>query len=685
MKVADRALGILTEAFGGAASFRSGQLEAITAVHRPGSRVLVVQRTGWGKSLVYFVTTRLLREQGRGATLIVSPLLSLMRNQKEMANRFGLHALTIDSTNQEAWEEHEQAVLDGRVDVLFISPERLGNPAFRKRLLGHIERSIGLLVIDEAHCISDWGHDFRPDYRRILPIVDRLSPKTSILGTTATANDRVIEDVREQLGANLEVIRGPLMRESLRLRVYRLADQAERLAFLAQFIPRLEGSGIIYALTVNDVKRIAAWLQQHGIDAQAYYADLETEARVHLESQFQSNQLKALCATTALGMGYDKGDVLFVIHFQRPGSIISYYQQVGRAGRSVPSAEVVLLEGSEDDEINEYFITSAFPDATVFDTIRALMCERDFPTLESIASQTNFTRSQIEKAVKLMEVGGAVAREDRGYSLRNEEWDHASLRAESIMSSRRKELLEMQEYAVTKSCRMEFLARALDDPSAKPCGRCDRCVTLATPRVSHDLTLKAINFLRQDRQVIGVKSYFPAGFIADGRKKIPEEERLEPGLALAVYGDAGWGRFVREGKYESGRFADELIEPCVTAIKGLGEFAWLTFVPSLRRDTLVGEFARRLSHALGIPMSDCVAKIQESAPQKEMRNSTRQFLNAWSAFEVKGKVHSGKCILFDDIVDSGWTITAIGVRLRRAGAQSVTPFALATARPRDDV
>lgn len=676
----------LAEAFGPGAGFRDGQWEAIEPILSPGARELVVQRTGWGKSLVYFLATRILRAQAGGLTLLVSPLLSLMRNQTDLAARFKLNAVSINSTNRDEWSLIEHELDKDTIDLLLVSPERLGNPDFKARLLPELERRTRLLVIDEAHCISDWGHDFRPDYRRILESVGRLNPQSSILATTATANDRVIEDIREQMGASLRIQRGPLMRDSLRLRVQILKDQSERLAWLAQFVPKLAGSGIIYTLTVHDAKRVAEWLQGQGVNAEAYYAEIPTEQRVGIEQRFQANKIKVLCATTALGMGYDKADVAFIVHFQRPGSVIAYYQQIGRAGRALERAEVVLLEGSEDDEITQYFIDSAFPGVEVFELIRPLLERETMPTLDAVTAQTNLRRSKVEKALKLLEVDQAISHDKDGYCWIDPSWSYAKLRSDEITRQRGQELDQMREFARTKQCRMEFLAKALDDPEAKPCGKCDNCQDLKHPYPSQELILAAIKFLQHDEHVIKPPTFFPPGFAdPQRRKKIPTNELHEPGLALSVYNDAGWGRLVRAGKYEGGEFSDELLEPSLEAISKL-ECAprWVTWVPSLRRGA-VENFARRLAAKLGIPAIEAVTKARANEEQKLMQNSTRQMQNVWDAVEVDpSKLLEGPCLLFDDIVDSGWTLAAIAIKLRRAGVSQVVPFTLATARPRSD-
>lgn len=677
------AIEILRGAVGPSAEFRDGQLEAIEALLRPGARLLVVQKTGWGKSVVYFVATRLLRD--RGPALIVSPLLALMRNQIELAAKFGLRAASINSTNREDWPGLAASVLNSELDVLLVSPERLKNAAFREELLPGLEKSISLLVIDEAHCISDWGHDFRPDYRRILNTVRRLKPDAAILGTTATANDRVIADIESQLGTDLKIIRGPLMRESLKLSVFQLRDQAERLAWLAKYLPKLRGTGIVYTLTVNDANRVAAWLREQNIAAKAYHADKENDAREELEKEFRENRIKALVATTALGMGYDKPDVGFVVHFQRPGSVISYYQQIGRAGRELKTAHCVLLEGGEDEEITTWFIEQAFPVARVFEAVKREM-QNGARTIPEIASRLNFRYKKIEQAIELMDVEGAVQPISGGWELVNPDWLYDWERSHEITMQRYEELAQMKAYGHHAGCRMEFLARALDDPNPIRCGQCDNCRPHAGISLRRDLVIAAQKFLKADHHPIAPRKMLPNGF--PGNKKLTEEQLLFPGVALCVYNDAGWGVLVREGKYETKRYSDELIAPSVETIRKLPNVAdWLCWVPSNdpTHSRMTQDFAERLAAALEIRIFPAVKKTKPTRPQKDMQTSLNQFTNVWDAFEIENGIPNGICLLIDDIVDSGWTLTAIGMKLREAGAKGVIPFALASARPRDAI
>ena len=458
--------------FGAGATFRDGQREAIDAVVRDGSRTLVVERTGWGKSLVYWIATRVRRDQGTGPTLIVSPLLSLMRNQIEAADRLGLRAVTINSANRDDWASIEDDLAADRIDVLFVSAQRFANEDFNARLLPGIQRSIGMFVVDEAHCISDWGHEFVPDYRRIGRLLPSLGPDVPVLGTTATANDRVVEDVAKQLGDDVVVIRGPLARDTLDLDAIPLRDQAERLAWLAEHLPAMPGAGIVYCLTVADTQRVSGWLRGRGIDARPYSADIAPEEREALEQDLLANRLKALVATVALGMGFDKPDLGFVVHYQRPGSPIAYYQQVGRAGRAVERAYGILLSGREDDAIAEYFLSTAFPPTARMQEILAALEKVDSATIRGLQAQVNLPYGQIEKALKLLEVDGAVAK-DRGRFVRTAmPWEQDEAWVAAVLEARRRELASMQAYVDTTDCRMEFLGRLLNDPAAGPCGHC---------------------------------------------------------------------------------------------------------------------------------------------------------------------------------------------------------------------
>ncbi|MHB1355002.1 MAG: RecQ family ATP-dependent DNA helicase [Anaerolineae bacterium] len=685
------ALDLLHQMIGNDKDFRAGQYEAIEAVVDKKQRALVVQRTGWGKSLVYFMATRLLRDEGSGPTLLISPLLSLMRNQIEMAARIGIRAFTINSANQKEWSAVEEALQKNQCDLILISPERLNNEHFLKQVLPKISGRIGLFVVDEAHCISDWGHDFRPDYRRIVRILQMLPRSVPVLGTTATANNRVIADVQTQLGQGLTVYRGPLARESLRLQNVKLAGQSERLAWLAENLPKFKGSGIIYCLTVADTERVAGWLKQKGFSVAAYHAgDDNSSDRPALEQAFINNEIKILVATVALGMGFDKPDIEFVIHFQRPGSVVAYYQQVGRAGRAVQRSYGILLSGVEDDDILNYFIDSAFPSVKVFqDILQALEKSEGMP-LNEILARVNTTYSTAEKALKLLEVDGAVGQtyEQKVIYFRTPNpWEPPIERINRVLELRRAELTQMQAFMDHPGCLMEYLLKALDDPTARSCGKCANCRGRGLPMsVSYDVILEAENFLRSAQVLIVPRRQWPVGLFSDENRNILPEHQNAPGRSLCYYGDAGWGKLVRDGKYQQDCFPVELLEASVKLIRDLWKPdpwpTWVTAIPSFRRPKLVPEFAAQIAQKLGLPLILVLVRTGDAQEQKTMHNSSMQARNVVETLKVTGAIPKGPVLLIDDIVDSGWTLTMAGYLLRKNGSGIVYPFTLAQAAGR---
>ena len=681
---ASRAEELLRVMLGPEAHFRDGQLEAIVATVDDRARTLLVQRTGWGKSLVYFIATKILREQGLGPTLLISPLLSLMRNQVEAAQRIGIRAERMDSDTTDAWDDIENRLGADQIDVLLVSPERLANERFQTRTIPQITLGIGLLVVDEAHCISDWGHDFRPDYRRIVRIARGLPSNVPLLATTATANDRVIGDVQAQLGDALRTLRGPLTRESLRLQTIRLEGQPERLAWLAQQLPNLPGSGIVYCLTTADCDRVAAWLRENGIDAAAYHAQLPPEAnRQALEQRLLNNDVKALVATVALGMGFDKPDLGFVVHYQRPGSLIAYYQQIGRAGRSVAEAYAVLLSGEEDDEIQEYFIRSAFPGVEALTQVLTAVEAADGPlSIAELERRVNLRRRKLEQCLKFLEVDGAVAREKSRYFRTVNPWTPDVARSERVTATRREELASMRAFVLTETCLMEFVARALDDPHAAPCGQCANCRRgLLTIEIDQAIARRAVDFLRRSHRSFDARAQWGSTGLEGRTGKIAVDLRPSKGQALCMWGDAGWGAQVRDGKYQQGRFDDDLVEACAQMIRREWRPdpgpTWVTAVPSLRHPTLVPDFAQRLAARLELPFVPCLRKVRETPPQKTMENSAQQMANIAGTFEVVGGTLPGPVLLVDDMVDSRWTLTECAFVLRSAGSGTVHPLALA--------
>lgn len=695
------ALELLRAASNGAAQdFHPGQWEAIEALVQRRSRVLLVQRTGWGKSMVYFLTTRFLRDAGAGTTLIISPLLALMRNQLEAARRLGLTAETINTTNRDNWNGIMARVRANAVDLLLVSPERLSNDDFLDNCLRPIADRIAFLVVDEAHCISDWGHDFRPDYQRINTILRLLPQNIAVLATTATANNRVVADVRAQLGPNTIVQRGPLARESLQLQNLPLLEPARRLAWLADHLPQMPGSGIVYTLTVRDAERVANWLRTRGIDAHAYHGQIEGDGdgqgdgaqpgREELERRLLNNEIKVLVATSALGMGFDKPDLGFVVHFQVPQSVVHYYQQVGRAGRAIDNAFAVLMGGAEDDDINQYFIAQAFPPAQQVEAVlQALAAADNGLSVPGLMEAVNLRKGQIEKVLKLLSVRdrAPVVKQGSKWLRTANPYVRDDAQIARLAQQRQREWEQMQEYMGSETCLMQFLQRALDDPNPGPCGRCAVCLgrPIIAPTVIQATVTEAVRFCKRSEVVLEPRRRWQAGaFPTYGwNGNIRVEHRVEEGRALALWRDAGWGQLVEDGK-AAGQFSDELVNACAAMIRDRWRPApppiWVTCVPSLTSPNLVPDFARRLANQLGVPFSAAVRKVRVTERQRNMMNAWHQAHNLDGAFEVdRALVRAGPVLLVDDIADSRWSLTVTGALLRSSGAGAVFPLVLAIA------
>lgn len=674
------------------AEFRDGQWEAIDSLVNGKKKLLVVQRTGWGKSYVYFISTKILRDQGKGATVIISPLLALMRNQVEAAERLGLNAISINSTNPNDWEIQKQAVLNNEVDALLISPERLANEKFMSDVLRPISDKIGLFVVDEAHCISDWGHDFRPDYRRIVSILQFMPDGMPILGTTATANSRVCDDVVSQLG-NIEIIRGPLTRKSLILQNIKLDDQPSRLAWLKENIPNIPGSGIIYVLTKRDAQIVTKWLVQNNIKAFYYYSGAVNDEiedsdtyRQYVEEALYNNQIKVVVSTSALGMGYDKPDLGFVIHYQAPGSIITYYQQVGRAGRAIDKAYGILLSGKEDSEIHAYFRKSAFPTQDRVKAIIKILEESDGLSINELMQHLNFRKGQIEQVLKYLQVEqpSPVIKIGSKWKRTAVEYLMDSEKILRLTNQRIVEWNEVKSYIETKGCLMSYLQSALDDTIISDCGKCSNCNNLNkfSEDVSHDNGVSAATFLKSSEANFELKKQIPPNALSkyNFRGNLSQAYRGEIGKSFSRWGDAGWGQIVAIDKFNN-HFRDELVEAFVEMIverwKPLPSPTWVTCIPSYRHPELVPSFAQRVANKLNIPFIAVIIKIQETAPQKEQENSYYQCKNLDGVFEISENVKLNEpVLLIDDAIDSGWTLTIASALLRRAGSGVVYPATL---------
>ncbi|MFE9393753.1 RecQ family ATP-dependent DNA helicase [Streptomyces flavidovirens] len=708
---ADSVLARLVGDTSGTARLREDQWLAIEALVADKRRALVVQRTGWGKSAVYFVATALLRERGAGPTVIVSPLLALMRNQVEAAARAGIHARTINSSNTEEWDTVQAEVAAGEVDVLLVSPERLNNPDFRDEVLPKLSAATGLLVVDEAHCISDWGHDFRPDYRRLRTMLADLPPDVPVLATTATANARVTADVAEQLGtgggSDALVLRGPLNRDSLSLGVLHLPDAAHRLAWLADHLKELPGSGIIYTLTVAAAEEITAFLRQRGHAVASYTGKTENADRQQAEEDLLANRVKALVATSALGMGFDKPDLGFVVHLGSPSSPIAYYQQVGRAGRAVDHAEVLLLPGKEDEAIWQYFASVAFPPEELVRRTLDVLARAGKPlSLPALEPLVELRRSRLEMMLKVLDVDGAVRRVKGGWTATGQPWTYDAERYAWVARQRAAEQQAMRDYATTAGCRMEFLQRQLDDEGAAPCGRCDNC---AQPRFTAGLSPEALDTARGELGRAGVevepRRMWPTGLAAvgiDRKGRIPAGEQALPGRALGRLSDIGWGNRLRP--MLSPRAADGPVPEAVAeAVVGVladwakGPGGWASGDPdaparpvgvvtmaSRTRPELIHTLGARIAEVGRMPLFgslEYTAAAHVTSPHRS--NSAQRLRTLDGALTLPPQLASalagadGPVLLVDDFTETGWTLAVAARLLRQAGAPAVLPLVLA--------
>ena len=687
------------------ARLREDQWTAISALVADGRRALVVQRTGWGKSAVYFIATALLRARGAGPTVIVSPLLALMRNQVEAAERAGIRARTINSANTTQWEALYAEVAAGHADVLLVSPERLNNPSFRDQVLPELSRSAGLVVIDEAHCISDWGHDFRPDYRRLRTLLDDLPAGIPVLATTATANARVTRDVADQLGASVSagaggetlVLRGPLDRDSLRLAVVALPTAHQRLGWLAARLGELPGSGIVYTLTVAAAQETAAFLREQGLTVASYTGRDEPDDRARAEDDLLANRVKALVATSALGMGFDKPDLGFVVHLGAPQSPVAYYQQIGRAGRAMPDgerAEVILLPGREDRDIWAYFASLAFPPERQVRAALAALAEADRPmSASALETRVDLSRGRLESMLKVLDVDGAVRRVSGGWTATGQPWHYDGERYERVAAERDREQQAMLAYQATDGCRMEYLRRQLDDPAAAPCGRCDNCTGQRVQGEVPDASAAAARerLLRPGVQV-EPRRMWPSGLKAlglDVAGKIPATQTAEPGRAIGRLTDIGWGNMLRTLLAE-GAPDEPVTEPVMAAaIKVLAAWDWaqrpagVLTLPSRTRPRLITSFGQRLASVGRLPYLGALAYTGDAGAGPRRHNSAQRLSSLWHVLEVPGDVRAalggldGPVLVVDDRIETGWTMTVAARLLREAGASAVLPLALA--------
>lgn len=705
-----RAEEVLRTLAGPEARLREDQWTAIDALVSQRRRALVVQRTGWGKSAVYFVATALLREAGAGATVIVSPLLALMRNQIDAAARAGIRAATVNSANTADWERTYDAVEAGEVDVLLVSPERLNNPDFRDRVLPRLTTSAGMLVVDEAHCVSDWGHDFRPDYRRLRALIAELPDGIPVLATTATANDRVVVDVTEQLGLSAGeplVLRGSLDRASLRLSVVKLRTAADRLGWLAAQMDALPGAGIVYTLTIQAAEEVAEFLRERGHPVASYTGKTPPEERLAAEGDLLANRVKALVATSALGMGFDKPDLGFVVHLGAPASPVAYYQQIGRAGRAVERAEVVLLPGHEDQDIWRYFASLAFPPEPVVRQTLGVLGAEPLSTA-AIETRVDLSRTRLEMLLKVLDSDGAAKRVKGGWVATGEDWVYDEERHRRIADARKAEQQAMLGYLDTDWCRLVFLREQLDDAGAQPCGRCDVCAgTVWSTDVDAGAAEAAAERIARPGVEVAPRKQWPSGMTeldVPASGKIPAGELAEPGRVIGRLSDIGWGARLRALLDPEAAPDDEFgpdIDPETgepvsstdlpvpkdvldAVVRVLAGWGWeerpvgVVGIGSRTRPHQLDHLARRISDIGRIPL---LGTLVPAGPRPEAHaNSAQRLAAVWNAFEEPSfTLPDGPVLLIDDVIDSGWTMTVAARLLRRAGAGSVLPFAMAQA------
>lgn len=668
------------------AVLREDQWSAIEALAVDRRRALVVQRTGWGKSAVYFIATLLLREAGAGPTVIVSPLLALMRNQIAAAERAGIRAVTINSTNNEQWEPINAAINAGEVDVLLVSPERLNNPGFRDEVLPRLAATCGLLVVDEAHCISDWGHDFRPDYRRIRTLLDDLPTGIPVLATTATANARVTGDVAEQLGEGVLVLRGTLDRESLKLGVLRLKTAEQRLAWLADHLASTPGSGIVYCLTVAATQEVATYLRQRGLDVAPYSGQTEAEERQRLEADLVAGRVKALIATSALGMGFD-ATLGFVVNLGAPSSPVAYYQQVGRAGRGTSEASVTLLPQQEDRDIWAYFASLAFPHESQVRRTLETLAEHGTMSTAGLETYVDLSRNRLETMLKVLDVDGAVKRVRGGWESTGQPWAYDAERYARVAQSRQSEQDAMLAYLDTDVCRMRFLREQLDDTQAVDCGRCDNC---GGHTVKSEVSQAAVDAAHDQLSRPGVpvepRKMWPTALANMGIElKGKISGQAETGRAVARLTDLGFGQQLRTLLRDDTPDGPVPVPLVQAVMQVLGDWRpavdVIVLVESTRRGALTQDLAEGLSRYLRIPIVGSFALVDVDVPPGAGATNSAQRVAAVrrrSRLLLDDDSLAGRRVLLvDDVVNTGWTLTLAAQQLREAGAEAVLPLVLA--------
>jgi ATP-dependent DNA helicase RecQ len=686
---------VLCELAGPDAVLRLDQLAAAQALVCDRRRVLCVQATGWGKSAVYWIAAAALRSAGSGPVLVVSPLLALMRDQVTAASRAGLRAVTLNSANVDEWAIIEKQLADDEVDVLLTSPERLASARFAATVLPNLLARLGLLVIDEAHCVSDWGFDFRPDYQRLTRLLTTARGDQPVLATTATANDRVTRDVADQLavGAATEVLvlRGTLARTSLQLGVVPGLSALQRYAWVAAALDRLPGSGIVYVLTVADTVRLAEFLTTRGHAVAAYSGQLETDERERIEDQLRRNEIKAVVSTSALGMGYDKPDLAFCLHVGSPASPVAYYQQVGRAGRALDSAVAVLLPAESDDRVWAYFADASTPDPALAARVLSTLADAAEPlSLPKLEDAVGARRGRLEALLKILAVDGAARRVGMGWEATGDLWVFDAERYAALAAARAAEAAIMRSYAAGAGCLMSFLRLSLDDPHAgEACGVCSVCTGrlpagLSATQSDADVDSARV-FARGVDVVIEPRKLWPSYVGPSGStRKGRIGGVLGAGRALAFADDPGWADLVVRLTRDGAPDGDLPAEAAAGVVAMLARWAkqWparptaVAMIPSRTHPILISSLAQ---HIANVGQLELIEPFEINGPRPIAGVASGQRVAAVSAslfVRSDAAVPAGPILLVDDVYVSGWTMTVAAALLGDLGATTVYPLVL---------
>lgn len=639
-----------------------------------GERILMIERTGFGKSLCYqFPAT-----QFAGITVIFSPLIALMRDQVKSLNSKGIAAKFINSeqTAEENMSTIQEAIA-GKIKILYIAPERQENQEWIKATR---KMNLFMVVIDEAHTISVWGHDFRPAFRRIINLVKLLPLSLPVLATTATATKRVQRDIEQQIGGKLTTIRGNLVRENFRLYVIKVHSEDEKMVWLAQNLNNIYGTGMIYTGTRVDTEIYAKWLSSNGINAINYNAGHDADTRKDIENGLMQNRFKCVVSTNALGMGIDKPDIRFIIHTQIPASPIHYYQEIGRAGRDGKPTIIILFYNEAKDEkgIEEdyklplSFIDGARPSREKY--LKAIEALKNEPLGgRGLMKATNLKQTQI-RVIKADLIDQGIAKEVLNgknktleYQFGAKELDTQSF--ENLRLAKLKDLDNMVSYVNTTKPRMQFLCEFLDDENNINYSNCDNT----------NLKKQSVVLTNEWKEKLSVfrETYFPVLEVETMKSKIVN------GVAASYYGVSNVGNAIHRSKYENGGdFPDFLLRLTLKAFRktfGNTKFDLVLYVPPTHSGDLVKNFASKFANVINVPISHKLIKVRQTNEQKVFQNGWLKQDNVKDAFSyiTPNEIIGKKIILLDDIFDSGATMKEIGKLLTSMGAEMIVPVTIA--------